>query len=98
LKVAQHLNADSTNKDSATVIVNQPSKPTLKVTQQLNAASTTEDSATDIVNQPSKSPSKRSSKRNRMVEDAVIDESFPIFERNESSRSNRFDLLSSIEQ
>jgi hypothetical protein len=100
-KVAPHLNADSINKDSATVIVNQPSKSPLEVTQHLNAVSTNEDSATVIVNQPSKSPSKRlskrSSKHNRMEEDAVFDESFSIFERNESSQSNRFEILSSTE-
>ena len=69
-----------------------------KVAQHSNVDSTKKDSDTDIVIHPSKLPSKRSAKRNSMKEDIVFDESFSIFERNESSRSNRFEILSSTEQ
>jgi hypothetical protein len=57
-KIAQHFNADSTNKNSDTVIMNQ------------------------------------SSKRNHVI----FDESFSVVERSELSQSNRFEILSFIEQ
>ena len=69
-----------------------------KVAQHSNIDSTKKDSDTEIAIHPSKFPSKRSAKRNSMKEDIVFDESFSIFERNESSRSNRFEMLSSTEQ
>lgn len=62
-----------------------------------NTVPTKKDSKTVILNQPVKSTPKRVSKRDCTTEDPVLDESFEIFERNESNPSNRFEILSFID-
>jgi hypothetical protein len=69
-----------------------------EIVQHFNMDSTNKNSDNVIMNQSSKLPSKRSSKRNRMEENDIFDESFSVLERNELSQSNRFQILSFIEQ
>ena len=52
---------------------------------------------TVIVSQTSKLRSRRSSKRHRMEEDVVFDNSFSVIETNQSRPSNRFKVLSTTE-
>jgi hypothetical protein len=65
-----------------------------EITQHFNLDSKNKNSDTVVMNQSSKLPSKRSSKRNR----AIFDEPFSVLERNELNQSNRFEILSFIEQ
>ena len=80
------------------IIVWNRNKSESNVVQPINVDSTSKVSDTVVVNQPSKSRSKQSSKRSRIEEEIVFDEYLSIFERDESTPSNRFEVLSPTEE